>query len=66
MQLHHSLGVRQKLTPVLSTSKADEILVLGPHWTQQISRSQGKASHGMYSNPGTQVKVQNKDFGTVS
>ena len=58
MQLHHSLGLRQKLTPVLSTSEADEILVVCPQWTQQISESQGKAKHGMCSNPGTQVKAQ--------
>ena len=58
MQLHHSLSLRQKLTPVLSTSEADEILVVCPQWTQQISESQGKANHGMYSNPGTQVKAQ--------
>ena len=70
----HSLGHRQNLTPVLSTCKADEILVLGTQWTQQMSKSvfpisspldQGKANHGVYSNPGTQVVAQNKDFGAV-
>ena len=74
MQLPHSLGLRQNLTLVLSTCKADEILVLGTQWTQQISKSvfpisspldQGKANHWVYSNPGTQVGAQNKDFGAV-